>query len=74
MSCAPPPPPPPPTTKTSALVTPFGTAQLQVVVEVKVKMVNPPEEVLDGEQLGKVGVPAVEDVAAPLPIEFTARI
>jgi hypothetical protein len=43
---------------------------------VKVKTVKPVggDGLFVGEQLGKVGVPAVEDVAAPLPIEFTARI
>jgi hypothetical protein len=43
---------------------------------VKVKTVKPlgGDGLVVGEQLGKVGVPVVEDVAAPLPIEFTARI
>jgi hypothetical protein len=43
---------------------------------VKVKIVKPlgGEGLVVGEQAGKVGVPVVEDVAAPLPTEFTARI
>jgi hypothetical protein len=42
---------------------------------VKVNVVKPPLcELVGDEQAGKVGVPVVEDVAAPFPTEFTARI
>jgi hypothetical protein len=60
VTCPPPPPPPepdvaeppappPPTARMSALETPDGTDQEQLVKFVKVKIVNPPLETLVGE-------------------------
>jgi hypothetical protein len=71
-----PPPPPPPTTIASIAVTPAGTLQLHVVELVKVRTVYPAggDGLVTGEQAANVGVPVVEDVAVPLPTEFTARI
>ena len=43
---------------------------------VKVRTVYPAggDGLVTGEQAANVGVPVVEDVAVPLPTEFTARI
>jgi hypothetical protein len=46
----------------SAAFTPVGTLQLHVVAEVKVRTVNPPLELLVGEQDGK---DVAEAVALP---------
>jgi hypothetical protein len=57
------------------LVTPAGVSHAHSPTEVKVTVVKPPLcELVGDEQAGKVGVPVVEDVAAPFPTEFTARI
>jgi hypothetical protein len=51
-----PPPPPPPTTATSIAVTPVGTVHPHVVSDVKVTVVYPPEDVLEGEHAERVEV------------------
>ena len=68
-----PPPPPPPTTATSIAVTPDGVVQLHVVRDVKVRIVYPPEEVLDGEQVGLLTT-TNENVAVEVPEVFVAVI
>jgi hypothetical protein len=67
-----PPPPPPPTTATSIVETPDGVVQLQVVTVENVRVVNPPEEVLDGEQ--ELYEAEIEKVAVAVPEVFVAVI
>jgi hypothetical protein len=87
VTCPPPPPPaapakaeppapPPPTARTSTLVTPLGTVQLQVVTVVNDMTVNPAGGfgLVVGEQAENEGVPVVIEDSVPIPSEFTARI
>jgi hypothetical protein len=67
-----PPAPPPPITNTSALVTPAGTLQLQIVKFAKVKIVNPLTTCEVGVQAGLLI--ANEKVAVEVPLEFVAVI
>jgi hypothetical protein len=81
VTCPPPPPPPepdvaeppappPPTARMSALETPDGTDQEQLVKFVKVKIVNPPEVVLEGEHAAKEEV--IETTFESVPPVFVA--